>query len=91
VGLDQLGGAQRLAADLALIAAGAGRTAVRADALDVTVGQEASAVGAVGLGYRVPVDVASLQQPEKNILRYLGVIGGAGGGEQVEGDAQLLP
>ncbi len=91
VDANQLNRVQGLAADLALVAAGAGVGAVRAGAFHVPVGQETLAFGAVGLGDGLLVDVAFLQQGEENIVSYLSVVGGAGGGEQIPGDAQLAP
>ncbi len=91
VRLDKLGDVEGLAAGVALVAAGAGGAAGGADTFHVAVGQEALAFRAVELRYRLFIQIASLQQPQENVLGDGGVVGSASGGEEVEGDAQPLP
>src|SRR3972149_6207461 len=62
-----------------------------AGALDVAVREEAVVLRAVGEGHRSRVDVVALQQAEEDVLGGAGVVLRAGGGEQIEGDAEALP
>ena len=87
-GVDQLGRVHRLAAGVALIAAGAGQLARRADSFDIAVRQETPAIHAVRLRHRVFIEVVLVQQSEENVLDHGGVIGGAGGGVQVKVNTQ---
>jgi len=57
---DQLQGIQRLAAGVALVAPGILIAAVRAGALDITVGQKALALLAVEGLHRLPDHIAAL-------------------------------
>ena len=82
--LNEFGGAQLFPARLALVAARAGRAAVRACPLDVAVGEKAPAVGAIGLRKRILKNIPAVEQGKKDVLGDAGVVFRAGGGEEVK-------
>ena len=90
-GFHQFLGVQGPAAGVALVAPGAGVLAIGAGPLHVPVGQVADTLGAVGQQHVGGVDVALVVQRLENVVDHFLVVRGVGGGEQVEGDAQLLP
>jgi hypothetical protein len=83
--VDQLRWLQQLAAVVALVTPGISITAVGAFALDVAVGQEAALLRAIELPLDLFVQVAVLQDLEKDVLGDAVVVLGVGVGEQVEG------
>ena len=90
-GFHQFNGVKGVAAAVALVAPGALVAAMGADALDVTVGQEPGAAGAVGQQHGVGVDVVLFLETLEDVLHHPPVVVGVRGGEQVKGDAQALP
>ena len=90
-GVEELIGVERAAAVVALVASRIFVTAVRAGALDVPIGQEALGLRVVELLRDAFVDVAVLQQPQKDVVDNRRVILGARARKEVEGDAELLP
>ena len=60
-------------------------------ALRVAIGQEAQTTGTIGLRHGVLINMALSEEIEEDVMSDLGVVRGAGAGEDVEGDAHLLP
>ncbi len=89
--VDEVDRIEGAAAVLALVAPGLRVLAVRADPLDVAIGQEALILLVEVLLADPAVDVALLEQPEEHVLGDRSVIGGAGRGVQVPTDPDPLP
>ncbi len=85
--LAQLGGVQRVAAVIALVAPRPVVAAKGANAFHVAVGQPPLAIQAEGLPHRVAVDVAIPQQCEEHVVRRRPVVLRVRLGEEVEGEA----
>ena len=66
---------------IALVATGTRRVTVRASTLNIAVRQEALTLRAKGLCHRSFINIVPIKQGEKDILRYLSMIGSAGTGK----------
>src|SRR4030042_892723 len=87
----QFGGVQRFAALFALIASCPNIAAEWAGALNITVGQEALALGAIRLRCSGFVNIAVFPQCAEHIMRYRGMVRRAGGRIQFPGNSQPPP
>ncbi len=87
----QVFGIEGSAAVVALIAASLGIAAVWARPLDVAIREESLLLDVVELPRDLAVHVAVLEQAQEEGLHHAAMVLGAGGGVQVELDAELLP
>ena len=62
-----------------------------ANPLDVAVRQKTGAVGTESQEHGIGVDISLLLKRQEDIVDHFLVVLGVGAGEQIEGDAQLLP
>jgi len=57
---------------------------IGAGALHIPIGQEAPTVGAIGLEHATLINIALFEKGEEDIMSDLGMVQGAGAGEEVE-------
>ena len=90
-GIHQFGGVKGFAAVITLVAARAGILTVGARTLDIAVGEETFAFGAIGLRSAVFIDIVLIKQSQEHILGNFGMISRSGRGVQVPGNPEFLP
>jgi hypothetical protein len=89
--VEQVIGIEGLAALVALVSPGSGKVTAGAFAFQVTIGKIAIALRAICRRHFVSKYVSLVSEGEKYFPNHFGVVRGMGGGEKIEGNAQLLP
>ena len=82
---------QRLAAFITFITSCLIVVTMGTGTLQIAVGKETLAFGAISLQHFVLVDVALIEQSQEHIMSNLSMVGSVSGGKQLEGDAQFSP